>query len=95
MSSELIKHFKQYVHSKYVLEVKIWAVDDKRYPDRVKYSLIFIDTKTGRKVLMDNHYPKNPHVHLDEKEMDYEYKGEDKLFSDFEKFVLQHFGVKL
>ena len=57
--------------------------------------MIFFDIKSGKKVLMDNHYPKNPHVHLDEKEMEYQYKDEDVLFSDFEKYVLQHFGVKL
>ncbi len=95
MNSKLKIHLKQYVHGKYVLEVNIWSVVDKRYPDGVKYSLIFIEVKSGRKVLMDNHHPKKPHVHLDEKEMDYEYMGEEKLFSDFEKYVLQHFGVRL
>ena len=95
MSSVLLKHVKQYVQKKYVLEIKIWSVNDKKYPHGIKYSFVFIDPKSERKILMDNHYPKTPHVHIDDTEINYTYGGEDRLFSDFQKYVLQHFGVQL
>ena len=78
------------------MEQTIHAVPlDNRYLDRVKYSLIFSDTKTGDRVLMDNHQPKGPHVHLGEEEIPYEYIDDEKLLNDFKQFVLQHMGVKL
>ena len=54
-----------------------------------------IEPKTGRKVLMDNHYPKTPHFHLDNSEFEYEYKNDDLLIEDFKGPVLQHFGEKI
>jgi len=98
MVAKLIESFKQYVTQggkSYIADVNIWWVDDKRYRDNIKYSLVFIEPFSGRKVLMDNHHPKNPHVHLDDEEFDYEYKNTDLLIDDFKKFVLQHFGVVL
>tara|TARA_Y100000590_G_scaffold466144_1_gene640583 strand:- start:2806 stop:3024 length:219 start_codon:yes stop_codon:yes gene_type:complete len=61
----LIYLFKDYLHeNRYVLEQKIYAVDDfKKFPDGVKYSLILVDLKSGKKVLMDNHHPKSHHIH--------------------------------
>lgn len=92
----LIYYLKEVVQKRYVLEQTIHAVPlDNRYPDGVKYSLIFTDTKTGDKVLMDNHQPKGPHVHLGEKEITYEYEDDKALLTDFKQFVLQHMGVKL
>ncbi len=77
------------------MELKIHTVDDKRYVDGVKYSLLMIDIKNDKKVLMDNHHPKGHHFHLDEDEFDYQYKNDDTLIEDFKKLVLQHFGEKL
>ena len=92
----LIYHLKQYVGKKYILEQTIYAVHDlKRYPDGVKYSLIFIDVNTGDRVLMDNHHPKGHHVHLGKKQIEYIFKDETKLIEDFKKFVFQHMGKKL
>jgi hypothetical protein len=68
--------------------------DIKRYPRGVKYGLICIDSKTGRKEL-DNHHPKADHVHLDENEISYEFTTPEALVIDFKKLVLEHFGVKL
>lgn len=96
--SKLLEEFseKSYFDSgRFVLATKIWLIDDRRYPAGVKFSLIFIDTKTGRKVLLDNHHPKGPHVHLDDEEFTYHYKSEKQLILDFRTFVYQHFGVKL
>lgn len=92
----LIYHFKEVVHHRFVLEQTIYAVDDLRsYPDGVKYSLIFIDTVTGDRVLMDNHPPKGHHIHFGEEQIEYEYKSEQGLIEDFKFFVMQHMGVKL
>jgi len=78
------------------LEQSIHAVPlDNRYPDGVKYSLIFLDSKTGDRVLLDNHQPKGPHVHLGQEEISYEYVDDERLLTDFKLFVLQHMGVKL
>lgn len=78
------------------MEQSIHAVPlDNRYPDGVKYSLIFLDSKTGDRVLLDNHQPKGPHVHLGQEEISYEYVDDERLLTDFKLFVLQHMGVKL
>lgn len=91
-----IYYFKEVVQKRYILEQTIHAVPlDNRYPDGVKYSLVFWDIKTDDKVLMDNHHPKGPHIHLGEKEMPYEYTDDETLLTDFKKYVLQHMGVKL
>lgn len=82
--------------NRYIIEMSLHEVSDKkRYPSNVKYGLICIDSKTGRKVLMDNHHPKGDHVHLDEKEISYEFTTPEALVIDFKKLVLEHFGVKL
>ena len=78
-----------------MLETKIWFVEDSRYPASVKYRLIFVDTKSGRRVLIDNHYPKGPHYHLDEKEFAYFYLDERQLVADFRALVFQHFGMNI
>jgi len=66
-----------------------------RYPDSLKYGLIFVDSKTGHKVLMDNHHPKGHHVHLGEQEFPYHYVDENKLVVDFKAFVLANMGVNI
>lgn len=66
-----------------------------RYPDGIKYGLLLLDLKTGRRVLMDNHHPKGPHMHLDDAELPYEYKSDDKLIEDFKAIVLEHMGVAI
>jgi len=95
MKSELIEYFKQDIRSRFVLEIKVWRVADKRYPHNLKYSLVFIERKTGRKVLMDNHHPKKPHLHLDDKELPYEFSDASTLLDDFRNYVFQHFGEKI
>ena len=45
--------------------MKLWEVEkSKYYPDGVKYSLIFIDSNSNKKILMDNHKPKSHHYHI-------------------------------
>ncbi len=66
-----------------------------KYPDGVKYGLLLLDLKSGRRILMDNHHPKGHHVHVDIQELPYEYEGDEKLIADFKKFVLEHMGVAI
>ena len=44
---------------------------------------------------MDNHHPKGPHVHLDNREMSYTFTNEDKLIEDFKRFAMEHLEVKI
>jgi hypothetical protein len=66
-----------------------------RYPDGVKYGLLALDLKSGKRVLMDNHRPKGPHVHLDDRELVYDYRGDDRLIEDFKRLVQEHLGVTI
>lgn len=95
-NSRLHFHEKSYVRGRrFLQELKIWYVDDSRYKDGVKYSLIFLELKTGRRVLLDNHHPKGHHIHLDDKEFAYEYRSDKQLVADFKTNVYQHFGVTI
>lgn len=79
-----------------ILELKIHEVGvSAHYPDGLKYRLICKDLKSGRRVLMDNHHPKGHHVHLDDIESKYHFRGLDALVDDFRDFVLKHLEVKL
>lgn len=95
MSAGLIEYFKQDIRNRYVLEIKVWSVSDKRYSLGLKYSLIFLEYKTGKRVLMDNHYPKKPHTHIDSVEFSYEFIDVTTLLKDFRNLVLKHFGEKI
>ena len=84
------------LQGRFLLEMKIYQVGkSSKYKDGIKYGLILVDTKTGKRVLMDNHHPKGPHIHLDQKEISYEYVSDDKLIQDFKILVFQHMGVQL
>ena len=96
MSSRLVVWEKMRLHGRFVLEMKIYAVaKSRKYPLGVRYSLILIDPKTASKVLMDNHYPKGPHLHVNDSELEYEFVDEEKLIVDFKSLVFEHMGVKL
>ena len=93
--SKLIYYLKEELKRKYIMELRIYLVEDKRYANGVKYSLVMIEPRNGKKVLMDNHHPKGPHFHLDDSEFLYEFENEDKLILDFKKLVFQHFGEEI
>lgn len=96
MKAELRFYIKDTIQGRYVLELSIHDVGkSKQYPDGIKYGLICFDTKTKKRVLMDNHHPKGPHIHIDNDESDYAYTSDEKLIDDFNKLVLQHLGVKI
>lgn len=95
MKAELIEYLKQDIRGRFVMEIKVWRIEDRRLPHNLKYSLTFIERQTKRKVLMDNHFPKKPHLHLDDIEVSYEFSNVLKLLDDFRKYIFQHFGEKL
>ena len=78
------------------MELKIHEVGrSEKYPDGIRYGLIYKDLVSDRQVLLDNHHPKGHHLHLDDREMPYDFKGIPALLEDFEKLVESHLGVKL
>lgn len=96
MKATLVYWHKARLQERYVLEMKIHRVGKSaRYPEGIKYGLVFTDLRTGNKVLMDNHHPKGHHIHLNDKEISYRYLDENKLVEDFKNLVLTHMEVKL
>ena len=87
---------KNRIRDRYVVELSIHEIaTSKKYPDGIKYGLICKDLRTGDYVLMDNHHPKGPHIHVNDREFSYEYVSDDRLIDDFEMLVLKELGVKL
>jgi hypothetical protein len=96
MKANLKFFSKNRILGRYIVELSIHEVGkSKNYPDGIKYGLICKDLKTDSYVLMDNHHPKGPHVHVNDREFLYEYVNDDLLIEDFKKFVLNELGVKL
>ena len=96
MKATLLYWHKALLQERFVVELSIHEVGkSKRYPDGIKYGLICLDSKTDKKVLFDNHHPKGPHIHIDDEEIEYDFKNEDSLVEDFKRLVLEHLGVKL
>ena len=97
-SATLIFTEKYFANKDILVEVKIWQLppsDWKRYPERIKYKLICLNIKTGKKLLMDNHAPKGHHVHFHNIKKKYDFESVDKLFQDFQKFVVTFMEVKI
>lgn len=44
---------------------------------------------------MDNHHPKGPHVHINDRELSYAFVNDEQLIKDFQKLVFEELGVKL
>jgi hypothetical protein len=96
MRAVLVRYEKYIIRRRYLVELTVHQVSDSdRYPDGLKWGLVCIDQRTNRQVLMDNHHPKGPHVHVDDHEVFYEYVDLDQLVTDFKGFVLEHIGVRL
>lgn len=96
MKAVLVSWHKARLQGRYVLEMEIHKVErSTRYPEGIKYGLILTDLRSGKRILMDNHHPKGPHVHLNEEEISYEYVDEEKLVNDFRALVLENMGVKI
>ena len=96
MSAKLVFWHKARIEERYVLELKIHEVGrSEKYPDRIRYGLTCKDLFSNRQGLLDNHHPKGHHLHIDDREMPYDFKGIPALLGDFEKLVDSHLGVKL
>mgnify|MGYP000869566202 CR=1 FL=1 len=96
MKAPLIYWHKARLKQRYILEMEMYDVGkSERYPDGIKYRVILIDPKTKKKVLMDNHHPKGHHIHLNERQIAYEFLSVAKLIEDFSQLVLEHLEVKL
>lgn len=81
---------------RFVVEVEVVSVKDfRRYPDGVKYGLLCLDQETGRRVLLDNHYPKGHHLHISGVESVYLFQGVDQLVEDFKAVVFLEMGIRL
>lgn len=87
---------KSRLHDRYIVELNIYEVGDPvKYPDGVKYRLACVDLVTDKKVLMDNHHPKGPHIHLNSTELPYLFLNVSILMMDFKRIVLEHLEVRL
>ncbi len=96
--AQLIFTEKYFVNKDVLIEIKIWQIppdDWKRYPDRIKYKMLCLNTKTGRAFLMDNHSPKGHHVHFGDMEKNYNFENVEKLFIDFQLFILTFMEVTI
>jgi hypothetical protein len=96
MKAKLRLHEKYQLSDRYIVELSLYEINDpKHYPEGFKYGLICIDSRTGRKILMDNHSPKGHHVHIDSLEYDYNFTSIRNLLMDFRKLAHEHLGVIL
>lgn len=96
MRATLVYWHKARLQGRYVLEMEIHQVGrSKKYKEGLRYGLVFVDLRSGRRILMDNHHPKGPHVHLDDQEVPYQYVDEEKLIKDFKALVLEQMGTKI
>ncbi|GEM_PF-952182 len=85
LKANLIFWRRQALNSGLLMERKIWRIPrSTRYPEGIKYRMVLVDPKVHSVILLyDNHWPKGPHVHWDNKERSYEFKGIEKLLEDF------------
>lgn len=96
MKAEVIYWHKAKIQERFILELKIYKVSRSgKYADGIKFRLYCEDYKTKKHVLIDNHYPKGPHMHINELESEYSYIKEEVLINDFKKLAHEHLGVKL
>jgi len=96
MKAVLRLHEKFHLNNRFLVEMAIFEIiDKKRYPDGVKYRLVCLDMISFVKVLMDNHYPKGHHVHMDNIEYKYDFISYEKLITDFKILIKQNLGAEV
>lgn len=96
MTSILRLSYEISVQDRYLVGVQIFEVPKTgAYPFGYRYRLFCMDSITGARILMDNHHPKGPHVHVNEREFAYAFVTPEKLVSDFKEIVLQRMGIVL
>jgi hypothetical protein len=88
MKARLVFHEKRLVWSPSrsaagVVELKVWGLPrSARHPGGRKFSL-FLVFQGQVLVGIDNHEPKGPHLHLDEREFPFHYTDDEQLLKDF------------
>ena len=96
MKAVLIRHEKFIVRRRYLVEISVYQLPKSdRYKSGLKWGLICVDRQTGKQVLMDNHHPKGPHIHIDRDELPYDFHDLDKLVADFRRLITEHMGVRI
>tara|TARA_B100000315_G_C14437613_1_gene523155 strand:- start:345 stop:635 length:291 start_codon:yes stop_codon:yes gene_type:complete len=83
---DIIFEHKQ-IDNGFILDMKVIRIPkDKFHPEGIKYSLVMINKKTGKRLVgFDNHEKKGHHIHRLKKELPYEFVDEWKLIEDFNK----------
>jgi len=96
MKAMLIRHEKFIVRRRYLIEISVHQLSrSTKYVDGLKWGLICLDRVSGKRVLMDNHHPKGPHIHIDHRELPYEFVNLDQLVADFRRLIVEHMGVQI
>jgi len=85
--AELLVHQKSTSAKGLIREIEIWKVNHiGRYPDGIRYRLVFVNAFTGFvHLLYDNHWPKGHHVHDADSENPYQFRSVIQLIEDFKK----------
>jgi len=85
MEDPIFQH-KQ-IDNGFLVEMKILKVEKSEYyPEGIKYSLVVVDRKTGKRILgFDNHERKGHHIHKLNREIKYDFVDEWILIEDFNK----------
>ena len=81
---ESIYEYKQSDNG-YLIELRIIKVKkDENFPEGIKYSLVAIEKKTGKRILgFDNERGQGHHMHRLGRELPYAFKNEWTLIGDF------------
>jgi len=96
MRARLLLWHKARLQGRYILEMELYAIEkSESYPNGIRYRLIILDLWTQHRVLMDNHYTKGPHFHLDTVKYIYAFKDEETLVADFRRLAPEHLEVRL
>lgn len=96
MKAKLVRHEKFIVRRRYIIEISVHQVPKSvRYEDGLKWGLVCVDQVAGKRVLMDNHHPKGPHIHIDDDELPYDFVDLDQLVIDFRRLIVEHMGVHI
>lgn len=96
MKAVLVRHEKFIVRRRYLIEISVHQIPrSKQYEDGLKWRLICVDRLSEKRVLMDNHHPKGPHIHIDDDEMPYDFTGLDELVNEFRRLITEHMGVQI
>lgn len=96
MKAHLVRHEKFIVRKRFLIEITVHQVPKSaNYKDGLKWGLICVDRVNAKKVLMDNHHPKGPHIHIDDEELPYDFIDLDQLISDSRRLIIEHMGVQI